>query len=193
MKTKNVFLFMMVIGWTVLAGNDRGIYLYAQPETAKVTAEPDVDYKAQDYRDPFDSNIDEMPVKQQEVPVVAAQETVMVKPPELEIQGIFWGSSYAQAIIDNTVVKAGDTIKGAKITAISKDGVKILFSGKEFSVSAPGGNSQAAGKAGDKKKKSGKSTAKKSEKAPKKAVGEAESDEENPAKASQADPKDTAG
>ncbi|MCK9595169.1 MAG: hypothetical protein PHH68_01225 [Candidatus Omnitrophica bacterium] len=183
MKVKNVFLFIMIICWTVSAGHSRGLYLYAQTDNAAglnspaVTAEPGVDYSAQDYRDPFDSNLDDIPVKQPEVSVEVAQDTAAIKPPEMNIQGIFWGGSYAQAIIDNKVVKVGDSIKGAKITVISKDGIKILFSGKDFNLSAPGASSQALAKTADKKKKLRRSVGKRGEKEVKKTIGNSEAEE----------------
>jgi|GEM_PF-2836071 len=200
MKTRTVFLFTLLAGCLAWPGNGGGSYLYGQPanpavqDNSKAGAETEVDYKAQDYRDPFDSNIDEMPAKQVEVPVAVNQDAVVIKPPEFEIQGVFWGASFAQAIIDNKVVKVGDSVKGAKITAISKEGIKILFSGKDFDLSVPGINQPASGKTAVKKKKTDRAGVKKDEKTLKSPSGGSSAEEEEKSSKSSKEPvKEPAG
>jgi hypothetical protein len=55
--------------------------------------------------------------------------------PDLVVQGLIWGSSLPQAIINNKVVKVGDVIQGADIIDISKEGVLVLFAGTEYKLS----------------------------------------------------------
>ena len=61
-----------------------------------------------------------------------------VSPEELfKVQGVFWGAARPQAIINRKVLSVGDEIKGAKILSISKEGVTLLFEGKEVSLKPP--------------------------------------------------------
>ena len=88
-----------------------------------------VEYTSQDLRDPFQSPFElYKPVEEPEE-----------KPPpvrgglsHLEVQGIIWDSKIPQAIINNTVVKAGEVIEGAEILAIRKEGVYVLYEGKQY-------------------------------------------------------------
>ncbi|MBM3249838.1 MAG: hypothetical protein FJZ09_03200 [Candidatus Omnitrophica bacterium] len=94
---------------------------------------PAVEYKATDLRDPFlELGKDvQMPSSQ----ITPAKEAV--QPPPLKVQGLIWGSSLPQAIINDSVVKQGDTIGGARIIDIDKNGVVVEFQGQEFNISAP--------------------------------------------------------
>jgi type II secretory pathway component PulC len=56
--------------------------------------------------------------------------------PEINIQGIVWGTDTPQAVIDGEVYRVGDNLKvaGAKITEISKDGVEISYFGNIYKL-----------------------------------------------------------
>ncbi|MDP1853862.1 MAG: hypothetical protein Q8L26_06660 [Candidatus Omnitrophota bacterium] len=56
-------------------------------------------------------------------------------PPELVLNGIAASGSDGWAIIDDRVVKAGDTIKGAEVVGIYADRVDLKFEGGTFSLS----------------------------------------------------------
>lgn len=58
---------------------------------------------------------------------------VEVVKPALEIQGIVYGDDIKQAIINGHVVQVGEIINGATIKEISQSGIKVIFSGKQFS------------------------------------------------------------
>ena len=60
-----------------------------------------------------------------------------IQPPPLQLQGILWGTARPQAIINRRIVSVGDTVEGAQITAVSKEGVKVSFSGQEFKLKLP--------------------------------------------------------
>jgi hypothetical protein len=53
----------------------------------------------------------------------------------LIVQGLIWGGSFPQAIVNNKIVKVGDTVDGANVTAIDKDGVTVLFQEREYKLS----------------------------------------------------------
>ncbi|MFA6217210.1 MAG: hypothetical protein WDL87_06140 [Candidatus Omnitrophota bacterium] len=57
--------------------------------------------------------------------------------PALTIQGIIWGGSLKQAIVNDKVVKEGDMIASARIIEISKNGIVVLYMNKQYIVNAP--------------------------------------------------------
>jgi hypothetical protein len=97
----------------------------------------DIDYKASSLRDPFETYIVPKP------PETGIQGQPVEPPPDpgkfeaLKVLGIFWGASFPQAIIDDKVYKEGDSIEGAVIKKIDKEGIIILLSGKEYKLSPP--------------------------------------------------------
>ena len=64
-----------------------------------------------------------------------------VQPPDLRVQGLFWGGSHPQAIINRHIVAEGETIpvagaaEGVKVLAVSESGVEVSFQGREFFLS----------------------------------------------------------
>lgn len=94
------------------------------------------DYKGEGLRNPFKDYFDTMP------PPVAQDETgspnVPIGPlPTLQVQGIILGPRLKQAIVNNKIVKVGDTIEGAQITTIEKDGVTLFFGNRTYNLSSP--------------------------------------------------------
>ncbi|MCU0652337.1 MAG: general secretion pathway protein GspB [Candidatus Omnitrophica bacterium] len=110
---------------------------YGKPEL-KLIVRPKVEYGAQDLKDPFRGY--------KKKTVSKATETKAVMLPNLVIQGVIWGSDIPQAIINNKVVKRGDTIDNVHIVDISKKGIDIMFEGRQFNLPAPanGGTGQAS-------------------------------------------------
>ena len=96
-------------------------------------------YDAEGLKDPFKppeiKKEAQLPAK-----VSKQQEPKIVTPPSLIIQGIVWGGSLPQAIINQKIVKIGDTLEGARIIDIKKDGVTIAFQDQQFSFPAPAVN-----------------------------------------------------
>jgi len=91
---------------------------------------PQIIYKVQSLRDPFEPLVRE---EKKEAKVTAKSE---VKPmPSLTVQGMIWGGSLPQAIINNKIVKVGDTLDGVKIKEIDKQGVTVVFANKEHLLS----------------------------------------------------------
>ena len=71
------------------------------------------------------------------MPVMHQMPKVNEKPvelPRITLQGIVFGVKDPQVIVDEQSYGIGDHVMGATIRSISKHGVKLLFSGKEFDV-----------------------------------------------------------
>lgn len=104
---------------------------------ALVITRPRVRYQAEDKRDPFRLDIRPPETKPTEETIGLPTPETVVTPPVLTIQGIVWGGKLAQAIINNKVVKVGDTIEGAQIVDINQNGVEIFFSGRQYNFPSP--------------------------------------------------------
>ena len=104
-------------------------YGYTEPVKEKVS------YAAENLRDPFKSYL---PVEEEVPSVLPGEEEVQPEEeiilPTFTVQGVIWGSSLPQAIIDDTVVKIGDVIEGARITNITRDNIELNYQGKDFVV-----------------------------------------------------------
>lgn len=101
---------------------------------SEVTTRPNLEYKADGLRDPFEGYIAKK--EERKVSEVPTQE-VSVSPPTLTVQGIIWGGLFPQAIINNKVVKVGDTIEGAQIMDIKKEGIVVSFKNRQYNLSSP--------------------------------------------------------
>jgi hypothetical protein len=109
-------------------------------ETDVTVRRKEVQYKAQDLRDPFESFLQPKEVEtntqnKQEVPL-----------PELVIQGITWGGNFPQAIINNKVVKVGDQIEGVRVVKIDREGIEVNFNNRQYSIPSPVGSGAKASK-----------------------------------------------
>lgn len=100
---------------------------------------PRIEYKSENLADPFRNPLEEKKAEPQEKPQgQGGQMPVEVKPlPSLQVQGIIWGSSLPQAVINDKVLKIGDAIEGAKIKDITKGKVTVSFGNREYNLSMP--------------------------------------------------------
>ncbi|MDD2688762.1 MAG: general secretion pathway protein GspB [Candidatus Omnitrophica bacterium] len=117
-----------------------------QPSVEMITR-PYIEYRAESegIRDPFRGLDQTLTSEGTTMLPVENQEPL----PTLTVQGIVWGARFPQAIINNKVVKAGDTIEGkVKIVNIDKEGVMVIFNGRQYNLAAP-----AAGYSSDNKSK----------------------------------------
>lgn len=103
------------------------------PSAAEIAIRPRIEYTSDRLKDPFQSNL------KKEITIVTAsvEEAAVLPLPALTIQGVIWGGSSPCAIINNKVVRIGDTIEGARITEIKKEGITVLFNGGVHNLSAP--------------------------------------------------------
>ncbi len=102
--------------------------------SSAIVQRPKVEYTSGRDKNPFKSYL---PEKERKIKG-PKKSNKSLTPPKLEVQGIIWGTSLPQAIINSKVVKVGDELEGAKISSISKDGVIIIFEETEFKLSSPG-------------------------------------------------------
>lgn len=102
----------------------------SQKQRPPVVVRPRVEYKAEGLKDPFQGVKKKADEK-------SPQETVKVQLPVLTVQGIVWGSTLPQAIINNRVLKIGDTIEGARVIDVNKDGVTLFYGGQQYNLYSP--------------------------------------------------------
>ena len=55
-----------------------------------------------------------------------------IRLPTLKLQGVMVGEEMHQAIINDQVVPLFGTIEGARVEAVSKEGIELSFKGKKF-------------------------------------------------------------
>jgi hypothetical protein len=98
---------------------------------------PQFQYTSGDQRDPFRTLI----IKDEKAGTVQVAAGVEEKPPQMTVQGVIWGGVIPVAIINDEMVKVGDTTKdGAKITSIEKKGIGFLYKDKNFNIPSPAHN-----------------------------------------------------
>ncbi|MDD5155347.1 MAG: hypothetical protein PHF11_02545 [Candidatus Omnitrophica bacterium] len=136
----SIFIFCFLsAGYAFAAGpaNQDGSNEQKQAKAGILTL-PRVEYKSEGLRDPFEGVF--------HTETAAASGTYMqltqaapaqVPPPSLSVQGIIWGGKMPLAIIDNKVVKVGDTVSDAKIVSIGKSGIEVIFKNYIFTLPSP--------------------------------------------------------
>ncbi len=96
-----------------------------------------IEYPQDNYniRSPFKTQIPE-PKPQQPVTEIKPQEeeSGVVALPRFNVQGMVWQGANPLAIINNRVLKVGDTLNDAKVVNVSKDGVDFLYQGRVFTI-----------------------------------------------------------
>ncbi len=96
-------------------------------------AQAAVNYTSRTLRDPFKS-----PFEMQAIPVVVEAEltapTAEYGLSHLNVQGMVWGSKMPQAIINNQIVRIGEVIDGAEVLEIRREGVYVLYEGRQYIV-----------------------------------------------------------
>lgn len=125
-RQKFVIVFVFL-----LAGFFFGLALvYAVAPDDTLPRPKDLEYKASQLRDPFQSVLKEESA--------AEVKQVQARPlPALTVQGIIWKTNIPQAIINNKVVKTGDTVGEVKISNINKAGITVIFDGQEHLLASP--------------------------------------------------------
>jgi hypothetical protein len=123
----------------------------ASPDLGRMER-PRVPYEAENLKDPFQGPVvkggttgpGELGVDSRaDEPTFGSTLITEEALPPLKIQGIIWGGIFPQAIINDKVVKIGDTIqigpklKTMHIVNIDKNGVTVLFGDKQHKLSSP--------------------------------------------------------
>jgi len=104
--------------------------LEGEEKKVEVT-KPKAEYTAEGLRDPFKTPFEKKPGSQEAGDPYAGALGPM------KLQGVVWGGKFPQAIINETVLKVGDTIEGAVIVDINKYGVELFMDGKHYTLSSP--------------------------------------------------------
>jgi hypothetical protein len=92
---------------------------------------PVIEYTSGNLRDPF-QGVNTKPSS-------ANQSQVQVKElPKMIVQGIMWGGAFNQAIVNNKVIKAGDTIEGAQVVSIDRNKIIMIFEGRKYTLTVVG-------------------------------------------------------
>ena len=114
----------------------------ATAEAKEIILRPNVEYKAQGLDDPFAEPF--LSQGSGEIgPVNSAAEMPLLN---ITVQGLIWGGNFPQAIINNKVVKVGDTVEGARIISIAKDGIFLFFNERQYHLSTSLEKDQTKGK-----------------------------------------------
>ncbi len=61
--------------------------------------------------------------------------TILSRTPDLTLSGIVYSDQGSYCIINNRIVKVGDSIQGAKLLNVSQNSVKLDYQGKEMALS----------------------------------------------------------
>ena len=99
---------------------------------AEEVTRPKVVYSGEGLKDPFEPSL----IKKKE----EGRREARVEPkalPDMKVQGLLWGGIFPQAIINNKVVKVGDSIGEVRITGINKEGITVFFANMEYKLSSP--------------------------------------------------------
>lgn len=115
-------------------GSNFSFAVAAEPE---ILTRPKIEYQAQNFRDPFEAYRKDAPLPSS-VSVLPAPEEKVLPLPDLTIQGAIWGGSLPQAIINNRVLKLEEVIEPPKVVKIEKEGITVLYSGRQYNLSLPG-------------------------------------------------------
>lgn len=68
------------------------------------------------------------------LPIKTKEKSLPVQPPKLVLKGIAWDETEPLALINDLVVKEGDTIQGARIVKIDFDRVTVQYRSKKFVI-----------------------------------------------------------
>jgi len=129
-----IFFIVKVINFSYFA--------LAQEETVDaITVRPEVEYKSNQLRDPFQTYIIKEKKVQAQVQDSGSLAQTTIDPNKLKVQGIIWGTKMPQAIINDKVYIVGDLIEGAEILSIDKQGIKLISADGIIDLAAPGQSS----------------------------------------------------
>lgn len=87
-----------------------------------------IEYTSAGLKDPFE---------EPEIEIEKTSDLDMQPLPNLTVQGLVWGSSIPQAIINNKVFRVGDNIEGAEVVEIGRDGVILARGSGKYKLSSP--------------------------------------------------------
>ncbi len=132
-----VFLSLMLAFFLKSYAFDIGKHLTgseaSNKEPGMIIERPRIEYRARGLRNPF-----QQPASATEEKPVKTEEPVVIDPvslPDLNVQGIIWQGNPKQAIINNRVMKIGDSLDNIDVIDINKEGVTVLHAGVQHNIS----------------------------------------------------------
>jgi len=126
-------LRLIVLGIFTATANLFALEQTKQPQN-NIPLRNKVEFPDEIFKDPFKSVLPEI---QKTATVVQEEYKEEVALPVVNIQGLIWGGKEPLAIINNKVYKVGDLIEDIKIINIEKEGVSVIYRGKNFVLPAP--------------------------------------------------------
>jgi len=120
---KKCLLAFLVLIWAAS-------FAFAESQ-AKTCPWRDLKYTARSLRDPFGSPFELRagPFAGEEI---EKESTVKYGLSHLKIEGMVWGTTMPQVIINGMVLRVGEVIQGAEILSIRKEGVYVLHEGNQY-------------------------------------------------------------
>ena len=120
----------------IAAGYIIGFFLFIPGFLSPAQAQTvNTEYAAFNLRDPFEKQLPGA------APVVKPPEAVLVKekivPPAIVVEGLVAGGPVPQVIIGGNIFRIGDKVQEAAITAITKEGIEVVYKLELFSYPAP--------------------------------------------------------
>lgn len=137
---KRAIKYILLIFLLTVVVNFNNIALTDEVVADELIKRPKVEYKSGQLRDPFqefivkDKNKEDLTLAQEEENSMGP-DAILEK---LQIQGMIWGGKFSQAIINDKVLTVGDSIEGAQILSIDKQGVTLGFAGGVTNLLPPG-------------------------------------------------------
>ena len=127
MTAGRVIALVLIIWSQVLLG----VILALSESVPDISSGAGIEYNAENLSDPFfDYKAEKMENE--------ARKPVELKPlPPLNVLGMIWGGNFPQAIINNRIVKLGDTVEGVRIKEINKDGITVIYNEQVYKLDSP--------------------------------------------------------
>lgn len=97
-----------------------------------------VEYKADELKDPFRNPFIRESNLNQDGESAAPAFDNAINFPVLNVQGVIWGGNVPLVIINNKVLKVGDSIEDCRILEISKEGVSVFYINNRRILPLPG-------------------------------------------------------
>lgn len=97
---------------------------------------PKEEFDIKGLKDPFEDPFEDTAIPDETIKIHQLT-TENIPLPPLEVQGIIMSGKFNQAIINNKIIKVGDSIGGARVTNISNDSVVVFFGNKSYTLYSP--------------------------------------------------------